>query len=206
MLLQAHEWEELIDEAHALLARLAPGDVQRRAFAHRLLGVGLLETDNAHEAVEVLEPAVVAMGQDDPMLAVASWTLGRALVASERPDLATPHFVTAAAGFQADQRLRDAAAAHEAAGLTLFQCGSHGRAAEHLVNAAGSPGTSATSSAWSPRCGCSPTSRACGAGSTRRSRRCARSSRRRAPYIRRTCRRPLWTRSGCAARSSTRRR
>ena len=136
VLLQAHEWEELIDEAHALLARLAPGDVQRRAFAHRLLGLGLLETGNAHEAVEVLEPAVVALRQDDPMLAVASWTLGRALVASERPDLAAPHFVTAAAGFQADQRLPDAAAAHEAAGLTLFQLGSHGRAAEHLVNAA----------------------------------------------------------------------
>jgi len=136
VLLQAHEWEELIDEAHALLARLAPGDVQRRAFAHRLLGLGLLETGNAHEAVEVLEPAVVALRQDDPMLAVASWTLGRALVASGRPDLAAPRFVTAAAGFQADQRLPDAAAAHEAAGLTLFQLRSHGRAAEHLVNAA----------------------------------------------------------------------
>ncbi len=136
VLLQAHEWEELIDEAHALLARLAPGDVQRRAFAHRLLGLGLLETDNAPEAAEVLEPAVVALRQDDPMLAVASWTLGRALVAGERPDLAAPHFVTAAAGFQADQRLPDAAAAHEAAGVTLFQFGAHGRAAEHLLNAA----------------------------------------------------------------------
>ena len=135
VLLQAHEWEELIDEAHALLVRLAPGDVQRRVFAHRLLGVGLLATGNAHEAVEVLEPAVVAMGQRRPD------ARGRELDPRPRPGRqraarpGDPALRHGRAGYEADQRLRDAAAAHEAAGLTLFQCGSHGRAAEHLVNA-----------------------------------------------------------------------
>jgi tetratricopeptide (TPR) repeat protein len=137
VLLQAGHWEELIDEAHELLARLEPGDALHRALAHRVLGLGLLETGNVHEAAEVLEPAVLALERaGDPLHGVTSWTLGRALLGSGRPDLAAPHFVAAATGFQAQGRLADAAAAHEAAGATLGQSGVTASAAEHLVAAA----------------------------------------------------------------------
>jgi hypothetical protein len=137
VLLQAGEWEELIDEAHELLARLEPGDALHRALAHRVLGLGLLETGNVHEAAEVLEPAVLALERaGEPLHGVTSWTLGRALLGSGRPDLAAPQFVAAATGFQAQNRLADAAAAHEAAGATLGQSGSTASAAEHLVAAA----------------------------------------------------------------------
>lgn len=137
VLLQAGHWEELIDEAHELLARLEPGDALHRALAHRVLGLGLLETGNVHEAAEVLEPAVLALERaGDPLHGVTSWTLGRALLGSARPDLAAPHFVAAANGFEVQGRLADAAAAHEAAGATLGQSGVTGSAAEHLVAAA----------------------------------------------------------------------
>lgn len=137
VLLQAGEWEELIDEAHELLARLEPGDALHRALAHRVLGLGLLETGNVHEAAEVLEPAVLALDRaGEPLHGVTSWTLGRALLGSARPDLAAPHFVAAASAFQAQGRLADAAAAHEAAGATLGQSGVTASAAEHLVAAA----------------------------------------------------------------------
>jgi tetratricopeptide (TPR) repeat protein len=137
VLLQAGYWEELIDEAHELLARLEPGDALHRALAHRVLGLGLLETGNVHEAAEVLEPAALALARAGEALhAVTSWTLGRALLGSDRPDLAAPHFVAAATGFQAQGRLADAAAAHEAAGATLGRSGSTDEAAEHLVAAA----------------------------------------------------------------------
>lgn len=137
VLLQAGEWEELVDEAYELLARLDPGDVGRRALAHRVLGLGLVETGNLHEAAEVLEPAVLALERTgESLYAVASWTLGRALLGSGRPDLAAPAFVAAAAGFAAQGRLADAAPAHEAAGATLGRAGLTTRAAEHLVAAA----------------------------------------------------------------------
>ncbi|MGI9156334.1 MAG: hypothetical protein ACR2FG_06815 [Marmoricola sp.] len=142
VLLQAGEWEELIDEAHELLARLEPGDALRRALAHRVLGLGLLETGNAHEAAEVLEPAALALRSaatgrgPDPLYAVTSWTLGRTLLGSGRPDLAASHFVAAATGFASQHRLDDAAAAHEAAGATLGRSGRTAQAAEHLVAAA----------------------------------------------------------------------
>ncbi|RLV48135.1 hypothetical protein D9V37_18830 [Nocardioides mangrovicus] len=152
VLLQAGDWEALVDEAHSLLDRLAPDDVLRRALAHRVLGLGLLETGNAAEAAEVLAPAVVALERaGDPLVAVTAWTLGRALLAAGRADLAVEHFETAAGGFRAQRRLADSAAAHEAAGAALAQAslgrpGQAGptatstatstRAAEHLVAAA----------------------------------------------------------------------
>ncbi|MEP6815319.1 MAG: hypothetical protein ABI873_07205 [Marmoricola sp.] len=137
VLLQAGEWEDLIDEAHELLARLEPGDTLRRALGHRVLGLGLLETGNAAEAAEVLEPAVLALERaGEPLFAVTSWTLARALLGSGRADLAAPHFVAAARGFETQGRLADAAAAHEAAGATLGQSGVNTPAGEHLVAAA----------------------------------------------------------------------
>ncbi len=137
MLLQAGDWEALIDEAHELMLRLDDGDVLGRALAHRVLGLGLLETGNVHEAVEVLEPAAIALAREhEALYAVTSWTLARALLAAGRADLAAPYFEIAATGFDEQGRLADAAAAHEAAGATLGQSGVTVEAAEHLVAAA----------------------------------------------------------------------
>ncbi|MCW2757439.1 MAG: Tetratricopeptide 4, partial [Nocardioidaceae bacterium] len=137
VLLQAGHWEELIDEAHELLVRLDDGDLIGRALAHRVLGLGLLETGNVHESVEVLDPAAVALAREqEPLYAVTSWTLGRAYLVGGRADLAAGHFETAATGFEEQERLPDAAAAHEAAGATLGQSGETVSAAEHLVAAA----------------------------------------------------------------------
>ncbi|GGF46669.1 hypothetical protein GCM10011519_20820 [Marmoricola endophyticus] len=137
VLLADERWEEAIDAAHELLLRAGPADVVRRSLAHRVLGTGLLETGNAHESAEVLEPAVAALAREgSPFLAVTAWALGRALLACERPDLAAEHFATAAEGFRRTDQLPDAAAASEAAGATYARSGRVDEAGQQLVAAA----------------------------------------------------------------------
>ena len=137
VLISAGAFEDVIDEGHELLVRADPDDLVRRALAHRVLGLGLLETGNVHEAAEVLEPAVIALAREDsPFAPVTAWSLGRALLASERPDLAAPHFAAAAERFRRLDQLPDASAASEAAGATYARSGKVAEAGQQLVSAA----------------------------------------------------------------------
>ncbi|HET9022340.1 MAG TPA: hypothetical protein VFN34_10665 [Ornithinibacter sp.] len=137
ILLERAAWYELEGSAADLVAvstRLR--DPVLLAYGQRFLGVAYVETGRPVEASEMLEPALPVLRPHGPTLvAPVGWALGNALLAQGQWRRAHRAFATAAAAFDALDRVEEAAHAHWRAGNAAWDAKRPDAAARHFEHA-----------------------------------------------------------------------
>jgi tetratricopeptide (TPR) repeat protein len=137
ILLERAAWFELESPAADLVAvstRLR--DPVLLAYGQRFLGVAYAETGRPVEAAEMLEPALPVLRPHGPALvAPVGWALGNALLSQRQWGRAHTAFATAAAAFDAQDRVEEAAHAHWRAGNAAWDAGKPDDAARHFEHA-----------------------------------------------------------------------
>ncbi|HYN65922.1 MAG TPA: hypothetical protein VES93_03465 [Ornithinibacter sp.] len=127
-------WAELEAPAADLVAAATRDrDPVLLALGQRFLGLAYVETGRPAEAAELLEAALPVLREHEPaVVGPVAWALGNALVTLGQGVRGCAAFATAAAAFEAQDRVREAAQAQLGAGHAAWVVGEVGVAAGHF--------------------------------------------------------------------------
>lgn len=118
LLVDDEQWAELETVSRGLMDEaLMARHPQLLALAQRFLGLAYVETGRHVEGAELLEAALPVIRENTPgLVGPVGWALGNALAALGEHANARTAYATAAMGFEAQERLTEAAHSHLRAG------------------------------------------------------------------------------------------
>lgn len=139
-------WDELEGPAADLVAvATRERDPALLALGQRYLGLAYVETGRPVEAAELLEAALPVLREREPTLVgPVGWALGNSLASLGQWEGARTAFATASAGFEAQERVHEAAHAQWRAGNAAWDAGDTLAAASHYDDAVDKARASAT--------------------------------------------------------------